>query len=119
MKKIITILCIALAHQAMSAQEQEEVQAKESEFKTLFGDRHISHGGYGALTINYSQIEDKDATGYLLIEPGIELEFNVVRFFRLALGGYYRYTSKIQLNDTPEDVLNGWSAGITLKFGKF
>lgn len=216
MKKIITMLCIALAHPAMSAQEQEEVRAPESEFKTIFGDRHVSHGGYGALTINYSQIDGKDAivigargawvighgfalgfsgagflndyswnpaiaggrnvnltggyggllvepivlpkfpvhisipvlfgaggiaytstfnpypydyesfdlfvedaTGYLLIEPGIELEFNVVRFFRLALGGYYRYTSKIQLYDTPENVLNGWSAGITLKFGKF
>ncbi|MBL7113119.1 MAG: hypothetical protein ISS19_14375 [Bacteroidales bacterium] len=61
----------------------------------------------------------EDATSFLVVEPGVELEFNVVKFFRLAVGGYYRYTSKITLYDTPEDVLNGFSGGITLKFGKF
>ncbi|MFC2115290.1 hypothetical protein ACFLTU_02355 [Bacteroidota bacterium] len=215
MKKSITFLiCVSLVIPAIIAQETD---ASNNEFKTLFGDRKVSHGGYGGLTINYSQIDSKDAiivgaraawvighgfalgfagsgfindyswnpviaggrnvnltggyggllmepilfprfpvhisipimigaggiaytstfnpypyeydesfdlfvedaTGYLMINPGIELEFNVVRFFRLAVGGYYRYTSKIQLYDTPEDVLNGWSAGITLKFGKF
>jgi len=206
-------MCITLAFPAMKAQETDYAN---SEFKTLFGDRDISHGGYGALTIDYSQIDSKDAiligargawvighgialgiagsgfmndyswnpalaggrnvnlsggygglfiepiilpkfpvhfsipvligaggiaytstynpypydyenfdlfvedaTGYFLVEPGIELELNVVRFFRLAIGGYYRFTSNIQLYDTPEDVLNGWSVGMTLKFGKF
>ena len=61
----------------------------------------------------------EDATSFLIVEPGVELEFNVVRFFRIAVGGYYRYTSRITLYDTPEDVLNGFSGGITLKFGKF
>ena len=214
MKKVITLLiCVSLAIPVIKAQETDN---SDNEFKTLFGDRNVSHGGYGALTINYSQIDSKDAivigargawvighgfalgfagtgflndyswnpaiaggrnvnltggyggllmepiifprfpvhisipllvgaggiaytstfnpypydyesfdlfvedaTSYLVVEPGIEIEINVVRFFRLALGGYYRYTSSIQLYDTPQDVLNGWSAGITLKFGKF
>lgn len=214
MKKAILItILIYLALPLLNAQEED---AANNEFKTLFGDRDISHGGYGALTINYSQIDSKDAvligargawvighgfalgiagsgfindysynpalaggrnvnltggygglllepiilprfpvhisvpvligaggiaytstwnpypydyenfdllvedaTGYLVLEPGIEVEINVVRFFRLALGGYYRYTSTIQLYDTPENVLNGWSAGLSLKFGKF
>lgn len=208
------MLSLALLIPALKA--QEERNQADSEFKTLFGDKRITHGGYGALTVNYSRIDSKDAiligtrgawiishgfalgfsgsgfindyswnpaiaggrnvnlsggyggllmepillpkfpvhlsipvligaggiaytstfnplpyensdfelfvedaTGYFVVEPGIELEFNVVRFFRLALGGYYRYTSSINLYDTPEDVLNGWSAGISLKFGKF
>ena len=188
-------------------------QVDSSEFKTLFGDRQISHGGYGAVTVNYSHIDGKDAillggrgawiighsfalgfsatgfmndyhynnllnrnvnlaggygglllepillprfpvhislpivagvggvayttsdnpydwedahyfveeaTSFLVLEPGVELEFNVVRFFRLSIGGYYRITTDIRLNDdTPLNVLNGFSGGITLKFGKF
>jgi hypothetical protein len=208
MKKIITLLLIALTVPLLQAQEEN------GEFKTLFGDRHISHGGYGALDIRYSTIDGKDAflmggrgawvighgfalgfggmgflndyhynpdiaggrnvnlaggygglllepilfpkfpvhvsipvligaggiayttsynpydwdeshyfveeaTAYFVLEPGIELEFNIVRFFRLAIGGYYRYTSDIRLYDTPENVLHGFSGGITLKFGKF
>ena len=61
----------------------------------------------------------EDATSFLIVEPGVELEINVVKFFRVAVGAYYRYTSNITLIDTPEDVLNGYSAAITLKFGKF
>ena len=215
MKNAITLLiCASLLIPALNA--QNETDYSNDEFKTLFGDRNVSHGGYGAFTINYSQIDGKDAmvmgargawvighsfalgfagngfindysvnpdlaggrnvnlaggyggllmepiifakfpvhvsipilvgaggiaytstfnpypydyedfdlfvedaTGYSLVEPGIELEINVVRFFRLAIGGYYRFTSNISLYDTSPDVLNGWSAGVTLKFGKF
>lgn len=38
---------------------------------------------------------------------------------RVAAGVYYRHTSKLQLEDTDENALNGFSTGITLKFGKF
>jgi hypothetical protein len=214
MKKAIALMIyISMAVPALKAQETDYAN---DEFKTLFGDRNVSYGGYGALTINYSQIHSmdaivigargawiighgialgmagsgfmndyswnenlaggrnvnltggygglliepiilprfpvhisipvligaggiaytstfnpypydsqdfdlmvEDATGYFLVEPGIEVELNVVRFFRLAVGGYYRFTTDIQLYDTPGNVMNGWSAGITLKFGKF
>jgi hypothetical protein len=212
-KAIVLMITMALAGTVLRAQETDR---GNDEFRTLFGDRHISHGGYGALTIDYSRIDSKDAilmgargawvighgmalglagsafmndyswnpnllggrnvnlsggygglliepiilpkfpvhisipvligaggiaytstyhpypydsqnfdlvvedaTGYFIAEPGIEIELNVVRFFRLAIGAYYRFTSDIQLYDTPQDVLKGWSAGITLKFGKF
>ncbi len=215
MKKAITLM-ICLSLLLPFAIAQDEADYSNNEFKTLFGDKNVSHGGYGAMTFNYSQIDGKDAilmgargawvighgfalgfagygflndysfnqylaggrnvnltggygglllepiifgkfpvhvsvpiligaggiaytstwnpypydhhnfdlliedaTGYFVVEPGLELEINVVRFFRIALGGYYRYTSRIKLYETPEDVLNGWSAGITLKFGKF
>lgn len=208
MKKIITLLFVVLTVPVLHAQEEN------GEFKTLFGDRPVSHGGYGALDIRYASIDGKDAflmgghgawvighgfalgiaglgfmndyhynpdiaggrnvnlaggygglllepilfpkfpvhvsipvlvgaggiayttsynpydwdeshyyveeaTGYFVLEPGIELEFNIIRFFRLAIGGYYRYTSDISLYDTPENVLHGFSGGISLKFGKF
>ncbi len=72
----------------------------------------------------HNYIEDTDV--YLIAEPGVELEFNILRYFRIALGAYYRYTSDIHLQyvDTGEpfadkDILRGFSTGIIFKFGKF
>ena len=208
MKKYLAIISLILILPGVQAQEEN------NEFKTLFGDKNISHGGYGAVSVNYSQIDGKDAiviggrgawvighgiavgfagsgflndyhynpnlaggknvnlaggygglliepilfpkfpvhisiplvagvggvayttsfdpydwddpqyfveeaSSFLVFEPGVELEFNIVRFFRLAIGGYYRLTSDITLYDTAPDVLQGFSGGITLKFGKF
>lgn len=68
----------------------------------------------------------EDATAYFVLEPGIELELNMVKFFRIGLGAYYRYTSDIKLNTwngaeyaevSPD--LKGFSFGLSLKFGKF
>ena len=206
MKKYLTLILVIFILPLAHAQEEN------NEFKTLFGDKHITHGGYGSVGINYSQIDGKDAivmsgrgawvighgfalgfagsgflndyhysealssnvnlaggygglllepilfpkfpvhisvpivagvggvattssynpygwedteyfveeaSSFLVIEPGVELEINIVRFFRIAIGGYYRLTSDIRLNNTPTDVLEGFSGGITLKFGKF
>jgi len=68
----------------------------------------------------------EDAAAYFVLEPGVELEFNMVKFFRIGLGAYYRYTSNITLNawdgaeytDISPD-LKGFSFGLSLKFGKF
>jgi len=63
-------------------------------------------------------IEDNDE--FLIMEPGIELEFNLLKHFRISIGAYYRYTTEIDLiYDINPDVLNGLSTGISFKFGKF
>lgn len=63
-----------------------------------------------------------------VFEPGIELEFNITKFFRLAAYFNYRYASNIDItkiiDDEPvklvlPDALTSYSAGIILKFGKF
>jgi len=71
--------------------------------------------------------EDSDA--YFVIEPGVEIEFNIVKFMRLALLASYRYTSDVNLSYqsgenpgvaiTNPDFLHGWNFGLALKFGKF
>jgi hypothetical protein len=61
----------------------------------------------------------EDATSFIILEPGAELEFNIVRFFRLSLGISYRFTSVINLYDTSTFPLNGWAGNLSLKFGKF
>ncbi len=68
----------------------------------------------------------EDAAAYFVLEPGLELELNMVKFLRIGLGAYYRYTSDINLNTwdgaeyaefSPD--LKGFSFGLSLKFGKF
>ena len=65
---------------------------------------------------------------YFLFEPGVELEVNMVKFFRVAVGVSYRMTSDINLTTTilGEDVvildkkdLNQFVVNLTFKFGKF
>ena len=72
----------------------------------------------------------QESTTFGVIEPGIEIEFNIASFFRLAAFCNYRYTSNISLTSivdgqtepveliTP-DALTTYSAGLIFKFGKF
>jgi hypothetical protein len=73
----------------------------------------------------------EDAEAFFVVEPGVEIELNMVKFFRIAIGGYYRFTSNVSLfNEYFDDngswvseelnpELSGFSVGMTLKFGKF
>jgi len=60
-----------------------------------------------------------ESTAFFVAEFTAEVEFNLVRFFRLALFASYRYTSDIIMQDIPTNALRGWSGGMTFKFGSF
>lgn len=61
-----------------------------------------------------------EAFTFFVLEPGVELEFNLVRWMRISFFYNYRYTSKlISTGNINENALNGWSTGITLKVGSF
>lgn len=60
-----------------------------------------------------------EGQSYLLIEPGVEVEFNLFKFMRMSVFGTYRYTSDLDLEYTSATALNGISAGLVFKFGKF
>ena len=89
-------------------------------FPVLFGI------GGAALIENYGwnnwdshPFSELDHDVFLIVEPAVELEFNITRFFRTAASVSYRYTSNINLFETDEDVLRGFNFGLTFKFGKF
>ena len=56
-----------------------------------------------------------------VIEPGIEAEINVTKFFRLGLGGSYRIVQGVTLdkNNITDSDLSNWVAQVSFKFGKF
>lgn len=206
MKKTIMIVVASTALFAgiSNAQTNNDSIKKDDGIKTIFGNKKIKHGGYGALSIGYSQIDGKDAfvTGargawiighsfaiglggmgfsnnlyidddagwmeneysggygglllepvifpkfpvhlslpvilgaggvasdsddfnhyashaFLVAEPGAEIEINLIRFVRIAFGASYRFTSNIRFKGKQEYFLNGYSASLSLKIGKF
>jgi len=56
---------------------------------------------------------------FFVLEPGVELEMNLIRLVRFGVGASYRYTTDITLPGTPSDALRGLNAGFTIKVGKF
>ena len=83
----------------------------------------IGIGGVAYTSVEMREWDDEyfveDSETFLLVEPGVEMEMNVTHFFRFTMGGYYRYTSEIDLLNTGKDVLNGFSFGVNFKFGRF
>jgi len=58
-------------------------------------------------------------TAFFVIEPGLEIELNVIRFMRLAIGLNYRYAHSINLPDVPSNPFNTLTGSVSLKFGSF
>ncbi|MDX9881824.1 MAG: hypothetical protein RBS73_07130 [Prolixibacteraceae bacterium] len=63
--------------------------------------------------------DDDQSDVFLVLEPGVELEFNMSRHFRMAASLSYRFTSDIELEAVNSDVLEGLTVGLVFKFGKF
>ena len=60
-----------------------------------------------------------DSDAFFVLEPGIELELNLIKFLRFAVGGSYRFTSDISMIESSSDMLNGFNGHFSLKFGWF
>lgn len=60
-----------------------------------------------------------DGQAFFVLEPGVELEVNVIPLVRLGLGVSYRYTSDLDLPATSADALRGINAGMSIKIGRF
>jgi hypothetical protein len=85
--------------------------------------------GGGGLVLNNSTWHDYnwendyyepfDWDSYFVFEPGVEIELNVVKFFRVAFGASYRLTSNMHMAYVPKDLMNGFNGAVTFKFGKF
>ena len=87
----------------------------------------LGAGGIAEMRDYISQGDDfetslYDASSFLLIEPGAELEINFFKHFRIAFGAYYRYPATINFSNATlqaENILEGLSMGVTFKLGKF
>jgi hypothetical protein len=56
---------------------------------------------------------------YFVLEPGINAELNVAPYFRINLGGSYRYINGLNLSQHTSKDFTGFSGNITFKVGLF
>jgi hypothetical protein len=90
-------------------------------FPILFGAGGISYISKESDNDN-NLVEDSEA--FLLIEPAAEIELNLTRFCRLAIGATYRLPTSFDIGLSGSSTVNaesikGVSYTISLKFGKF
>lgn len=67
----------------------------------------------------YQDWEVLDSDVFFVVEPGVNLEFNITSYFRIGLETKYRYVNGLLLLNTSANMLNGWSGGLNFKVGKF
>ena len=56
---------------------------------------------------------------FFVLEPGIELEFNITQYFRLGAGATYRHVTGLELANVSNEELSGFNAIISFRFGRF
>lgn len=65
------------------------------------------------------------SSSFFVFEPGITIDVNLLKFFRISLGASYRYVSGLELFNpdgsllTEDKDLSGLGFNICFKFGKF
>lgn len=88
----------------------------------IIGAGGVTYGTHSELPDNFDPFtydDHSDAQAFFVVEPGIELEINVIPLLRVGIGASYRYTSDMHLPATAKDALHGVNAGISLKVGSF
>lgn len=60
-----------------------------------------------------------DGQAFFVVEPGIDLELNIIPLVRVGISASYRYTSDLDLPATAKDALHGTNVGLSIKVGRF
>ena len=82
----------------------------------------IGGGGVSYGVINYENDHneiDYSGDSFFVLEPGVDLIFNIHKNFRLGIGAAYRFVSGVDYENLTNADLNGFTAEIVLKFGAF
>ena len=91
--------------------------------------------GFSACMPSFNQMDnnrgnmnsDFGGSGFFIFEPGIGVELNVLKFFRVELGGSYRIIAGLDMPVNPDtnipyvvkSDMGNWSVNLAFKFGEF
>ena len=56
---------------------------------------------------------------FFIAEPGLELEFNITKYFRLGAGATYRHIAGTELVNVKDEDLRGFTGMLSFRFGRF
>jgi hypothetical protein len=87
-------------------------------FPLLIGAGSLSYNRNNDMDYNYME-ESYASDGFFVVEPGVMLGLNLIKFMRLDIGVTYRFAPSIDLPETSSVLLNTFNAMASLKFGKF
>ena len=65
---------------------------------------------------SWDEIENSAA---FVVEPGVDVEFNLFKFFRVGIGASYRLVSQTSLQYLEDEDLSDYTINATFKFGFF
>lgn len=89
-------------------------------FPVLIGGGGVGYVDHNAVVNDENvDLDDDDIDALFVLEPGMNVLFNISRFVQLEAGFRYRMSSKIELAQSPVNRLNGFSGGIGVKLGVF
>jgi hypothetical protein len=87
-------------------------------FPLLIGGGTLSYNRHNDMDYNYME-ESYASDGFFVVEPGVMVGVNLIKFMRLDAGVTYRFAPDIDLPNTSSVLLNSFNAIVSLKFGKF
>jgi hypothetical protein len=92
-------------------------------FPLLIGGGGVTYTTWGPQDMyNYNPNYDYSSyawDSFFVIEPGVMVGVNLLKFMRLDAGVSYRYAPGLKLPETSNTLLNGFNANLSLKFGRF
>ena len=90
-------------------------------FPILIGGGGLVYKSSSSHNFNFNNWDGSSfgSDGFFVVEPGVMVELNLVKFLRLDAGISYRYTPDLDLINTSSGLINNFNANFSLKFGKF
>jgi hypothetical protein len=92
----------------------------------LTSHNYVAQGSMHDIYYTLHRVKEKYSFG--ILEPGAEIELNLLKFMRLGVGAKYRFTSDINFDSSENyvmaniykpSVLRRFTINVSLKFGKF
>ncbi|MEO1012722.1 MAG: hypothetical protein AAFX53_15575 [Bacteroidota bacterium] len=65
------------------------------------------------------ELREDDVDPVFVLEPGVSALFNISRYLQIEAGFKYRFSSEIDLENSPVSRINGFSGGLGIKIGIF
>lgn len=68
---------------------------------------------------DYYNYNHSDSNWFFVVEPGVQVEVNLLKWMRFSPGVSYRFVNNSKSPGLSDSALSGASVDLTLKFGKF
>ncbi|MCU0356588.1 MAG: hypothetical protein MUE95_03315 [Cyclobacteriaceae bacterium] len=98
----------------------EPQRAVHLSFPLLIGGGGLSYSKYNWKDYDTGMEDGNYASdSFFVVEPGVMLGLNLIKFMRLDIGISYRYAPNVDLPKTSTGIINTFNGVASLKFGKF